>query len=141
MKDEFCRVGGIFDYPLNHDLITSVKAARGKYISHLEAKKELEEKQNQEQLKIKTEEAKWMETKSELENIDTKMKVKNSELQVAYDSINEGKMKLQKVLKEGKLCRKDIPEAPSLIDMGTERKHKVEEEIKQLDNKKQILLK
>ena len=45
VKDELCRVGGIFKFSINGDLISSVKSARSKYVADLEAKKEIEEKQ------------------------------------------------------------------------------------------------
>ena len=45
-------------------------------------------------------------------------------------------MKLQKALNETKLSRKDIQEGQSFIVMGIKRKRNVEEEVKQLDNKK-----
>ena len=75
--------GSIFDFPINCDLITSVTSAKAKYIADLEAKKELEEKQKREQLKIRTEEAKRMGKKNRLENIDKVIKVKNCDLKVA----------------------------------------------------------
>lgn len=62
--------------------------------------------------------------------------MKNSVLKIAEDSINEENMKLQKVLKENKLSRKDIQEAQSLIDMYIKHKRKIEEKAKQRDNKK-----
>ena len=45
-------------------------------------------------------------------------------------------MKLQKALEESKLSRKDIQKVQSFIDMGIKRKRNVEEEVKELDNKK-----
>ena len=45
-------------------------------------------------------------------------------------------MKLQKVLKENKLSRKDIQEAQSLMDMYIKHKRKIEVKAKQRDNKK-----
>ena len=62
--------------------------------------------------------------------------MKNSVLKIAEDSINEENMKLQKVLKESKLSRKDIQEAQSLMDMYIKHKRKIEEKAKQRDNKK-----
>lgn len=62
--------------------------------------------------------------------------MKNSVLKIAEDSINEENMKLQKVLKENKLSRKDIQEAQSLMDMYIKHKRKIEEKAKQRDNKK-----
>ena len=62
--------------------------------------------------------------------------MKNSVLKIAEDSINEENMKLQKVLKENKLSRKDIQEAQLLMDMYIKHKRKIEEKAKQRDNKK-----
>lgn len=62
--------------------------------------------------------------------------MKNSVLKIAEDSINEENMKLQKVLKENKLSRKDIQEAQSLMDMYIKHKRKIEVKAKQRDNKK-----
>lgn len=62
--------------------------------------------------------------------------MKNSVLKIAGDSINEENMKLQKVLKENKLSRKDIQEAQLLMDMYIKHKRKIEEKAKQRDNKK-----
>lgn len=62
--------------------------------------------------------------------------MKNSVLKIAEDSINEENMKLQKVLKENKLSRKDIQEAQSLMDMYIKHKRKIEKKAKQRDNKK-----
>ena len=66
--------------------------------------------------------------------------MKNSDLKVAEDSINERNMKIQKAHKESKLSRKDMQEAELLIYMGNECKRKVEEEVKQLDNKIKYLI-
>lgn len=38
VKDELFRVGGIFYFPINCDLITLVKSPKTKYIADLEAK-------------------------------------------------------------------------------------------------------
>ena len=79
--------------------------------------------------------------KNELKNIDKETKLKNSDLKVAKDSINEGNMKLQKALKENKLSRKSVQETQTLINMGINFKCKAEEEIKQLDNTRRKLSK
>ena len=116
-----------------------MKSARSKYVADLEAKKEIEEKQKQEQLKLKNEEAKKTEKKNELVYIDKEIQLKTGDLKVAEDRISEGNLKLQKALRETKLSRKDIQEAQSLIDMGIERKRKVEEDLVQLNKKRKLL--
>ena len=45
VKDELCLVGG-FDFPINHDLITSLSQLALSTLLMLKLKKDLEEKQN-----------------------------------------------------------------------------------------------
>ena len=43
VKDEVCRVGGIMKFPINRELLSSVKGAHGRYVADLEAERELSE--------------------------------------------------------------------------------------------------
>ena len=48
VKDENCRVGGIMKFPINRELLSSVKGAHGRYVADLETEGELREKKERE---------------------------------------------------------------------------------------------
>ena len=58
VKDENCRVGGIMKFPINRELLSSVKGAHGRYVADLEAERELREKEEREKKKAEKEKEK-----------------------------------------------------------------------------------
>ena len=58
VKDEICRVGGIMKFPINRELLSSVKGAHGRYVADLEAERELREKEEREKKKAEKEKEK-----------------------------------------------------------------------------------
>ena len=43
VKYEICRVGSVMKFPINRELLSSVKGAHGRYVADLEAERELSE--------------------------------------------------------------------------------------------------
>ena len=47
-RDEICRVGGVMKFPVNRELLSSVKGAHGRYVADLKTEGELREKKERE---------------------------------------------------------------------------------------------
>ena len=45
MKDEVCRVGGVTNFPISRELISSVKNVRSKYVADLQMQKKIQSKE------------------------------------------------------------------------------------------------
>ena len=69
MKDEICRVGGVLNIPINQYLIQSVKNSHGRYLTDLEAKHVLQEKEKQ-----KGKDNNVFENETGMEDVDEKIK-------------------------------------------------------------------
>ena len=48
VKYEICRVGSVMKFPINRELLSSVKGAHGRYVADLETEGELREKKERE---------------------------------------------------------------------------------------------
>ena len=69
MKDEICCIGGVLNIPINQHLIQPVQNSRGRYLADLEAKRVLQEKE-----KEKAKDNDVVENKTEMEDVDEKIK-------------------------------------------------------------------
>ena len=75
-----------------------------------------------------------------LSNVETEIKIKESGISVAEESIQEGNEKLQNQLKPSKISRNEIQKAQSMIDIGLYRKHCLSTELVELQEEKAKLL-
>ena len=75
-----------------------------------------------------------------LSNVETEIKIKESGISVAEESIQEGNEKLQNQLKPSKISRNGIQKAQSMIDMGLYRKRCLSTELVELQEEKAKLL-
>ena len=139
-KDHLILIGGYMKFLINRNLVLSVKTARQKY-QDLEAKRLLREKES-ERIKL----ADKMKGKNKLleekrSNVEAEIKIKESGISVAEESIQEGNEKLQNQLKQSKISRNEIQKAQLMIDMGLDRKRCLSTELVQLQKEKAKLLK
>ena len=74
-------------------------------------------------------------------NVEAEIKIKESGISVAEESIQEGNEKLQNQLKQSKISRNEIQKAQLMIDMGLDRKRCLSTELVQLQKEKAKLLK
>ena len=74
-------------------------------------------------------------------NVEAEIKIKESGISVAEESIQEGNEKLQNQLKQSKISRNEIQKAQLMIDMGLDRKRCLSTELAQLQKEKAKLLK
>ena len=135
-----CNVG-YMKFQINRNLISSVKMARQKYQKDLEAKRLLKEKES-ERIKLANElKEKKKSLDEKLSNVEAEIKIKESGISVAEESIQEGNEKLQNQLKQSKISRTEIQKAQSMIDMGLSRKRSLSSELEELQKEKAKLLK
>ena len=73
--------------------------------------------------------------KDKILQIDAEIKIKESGISVAEESVNEGNMKLQQQLTKQTISHSELQKAQSLIDMGLSRKRVLELEIEGLKEK------
>ena len=116
-----------------------MKTARQKYQQDLEAKRLLREKESE---RIKLADEMKEKNKSLEENIvEAEIKIKESGISVAEESIQAGNEKLQNQLKQSKISRSEIQKAQSMIDIGLSRKRCLSTELEELQKEKAKLLK
>ena len=141
VKDELRRVGGVVNFKFTKELIDEVKGARSKYMADLEEKKALKEK---ERIRKKVEvAASAHETEEKEESHSTNLAISKCELSLksANEVIEDTNANLQKALSSSKLNRNMIQQAQSKIEIGIERKRKLEGDIETLKKKQKLLLK
>ena len=117
VKDELCCVVGVMKFEINRDSIVSVKSARAKYFADLEAKKETELKNMREKEKLRKEKEEKCCKKSQLEEVNSRIKQTEIYLKSAEESILKGNEDLKKLFWEKGLNRNAIQQAQALIDM------------------------
>ena len=110
-RDEICRVGGVMKFPVNRELLSSVKGAHGRYVADLEAEGELREKKEREKKKTEKEKEDNTEKNESLAKLEMELSKHQTNLQVAEESIKIGNQKLQEAFSEKPLSREKIQSA------------------------------
>ena len=141
VKDELCRVGGVLKFPFTKGLRSFVvDNARTRYFADGEERKRImkeeEKRQREEENMLSAQEKK---NKAEFEEIDLQLERLNSQLQAANEIIEEGHSKLEEELKSKCLDRNKLQAANSKIEIGLDRKRKLEGQIDSVQEKKRKL--
>ena len=141
IKDHLIEIGGYMNFPITKNLIASVATARQKYHQDLEAKRKLVEKETLRIKNLKEANENKKDLQGKIMEIDAEIKVRESGITVAEESVHEGNQKLQQQLKQAnKLSRGELQKAQSMIDMGLDRKRTLDMELADLRSKKAKLL-
>ena len=111
-------------FPINRELLSSVKGAYERYVANLEAERELREKKEREKKKAEKEKEENAEKNESLAKLEMELNKHQTKLKVAEESIKIGNQKLQEVLSEKSLSREKMQTTQAMIDMGLERKLK-----------------
>ena len=98
-------------FPVNRELLSSVKGAHGRYVADLEAEGELREKKEREKKKTKKEKEENTEKNESLAQLEMELSKHQTNLQVAEESIKIGNQKLQEAFSEKPLSREKIQSA------------------------------
>ena len=123
-------------FPINRELLSTVKGAHGRYVADLEAERELREKEEREKKKAEKEKEENAEKNESLAKLEMELNKHQTNLKVAEESIKIGNEKLQEVLSEKSLSREKIQSVQAMIDMGLERKHKLNNVIEEITKNK-----
>lgn len=132
VKDELFRIGGVLKFNISQDLLMEVKGAHSKYVADLEEEKSLREAKKRKEKKASN----VQEKRSLCNMIESDIKKCEVSLQAADEIICDANKDLQTALTATKLDRNVLCQAQSKIDIGIDRKRKLEESIAILKKKK-----
>lgn len=138
-KDELCRIGGELNFPLTKELRNAVKNAYANYKVHQAEKEALRKKEEEIQKRKDADAAEKEKRKTELQEINNEISKLQSYLQAANEIIHDGKESLDKALQAKTLNRNDLQAAHSKMEVGLERKRKLEDQLNVLGEKKRKL--
>ena len=83
MKGEVCRVGGVTNFPISRELISSVKNAHSKCVADLEMQKEIQSKEKLEQ-EMKKKEQDVLQTQTQkIDELELEISSQKSSLKMA----------------------------------------------------------
>ena len=137
VRDEIICVGGVMQFPITKKLIAEAKCARTRYQAHLSSQRDLEEKEMARKQQVVVETAARQEKRNELEQIEAEISKIETCMTAATEIIEEGNEKLQEALStKGKLDRNLVQRAQSKIEIGIDRKRKLEGQLDILMKKK-----
>ena len=126
-------------FPINRELLSSVKGANGRYVVDVEPERKLREKDEREKKKAGKEKEENSEKNDSLAKLEKELNQHETNLKVAEESIKVGNQKLQEALSEKSVSRAKIQSAQAMIDMRLEQKHKLNNVIKEITKKKKEL--
>ena len=89
MKDEVCRVGGVKNFPISRELISSVKNVQSKYVADLQMQKKIQSKEKLEQETKKKGQDVLQTQKQKIDELELKLSSQKSSLKLAEESIKE----------------------------------------------------
>ena len=95
VKDEVCHVGGVTNFSVSGELISSVKNACSKCVADIKIQKEIQSKETLEQEMKKKEQGVVQTEKQEIDEFKLELSSQKTSLKVAEESIKEGNIKLQ----------------------------------------------
>ena len=75
-KDEICCVGGVMKFPINRELLSSVKGAHGRYLADFEAETGLREKEEREKKEAEKEKEENVEKNESLAKLEMELNTK-----------------------------------------------------------------
>ena len=90
VKDEVCRVGGVTNFPVSRELISSVKNVQSKYVADLQMQKKIQSKEKLEQETKKKGQDVLQTQKQKIDELELKLSSQKSSLKLAEESIKEG---------------------------------------------------
>ena len=90
VKDEVCRVGGVKNFPISRELISSVKNVQSKYVADLQMQKKIQSKEKLEQETKKKGQDVLQTQKQKIDELELKLSSQKSSLKLAEESIKEG---------------------------------------------------
>ena len=129
-KHRLLQVGGVTKFKITRPLLQSVKLSRSRYEEELrEKEKAKSERMDKEIL-----------SKNAIKDIDSEIKKIQMGIEVADKAISDGSKKLQVHLIARKLDPEKLQKDNSLIQMGLQRKEKLNEDLSHLINKKKAKL-
>ena len=89
VKDEVCRVGGVKNFPISRELISSVKNVQSKYVADLQMQKKIQSKEKLEQETKKKGQDVLQTQKQKIDELELKLSSQKSSLKLAEESIKE----------------------------------------------------
>ena len=133
------KVGGVNKFPVKK-LIPYVKVSYAKYTAYLDA----ERARKQQRAALLALKAATQEKKTVLEGINSKIENCEHQIKAANDIIEDGNAKPRAALdvdgSKKRIERDVVQAAQSKIDIGLERKRKLENDLKELQKKKSKIL-
>lgn len=130
VKHSIIQAGGVMNFPITQPLLTSVKMSRARYELELKSKEEEKSKTQSE-----------MKEGNELLIVEDQIKKMKKGIEVADKAISDGSMKLEKHLAANPLDQAKLQADNALIQMGLQRKKKLNEELAVCNEKRAKLRK
>ena len=135
--DEILHVGGIMKFKISPKLITELKNAHAKYKTNLVQKEKMKDEENKREKQAIADAATRQGAKDKLDKIELEVLKYESSLKAANEIIEDSNNKQQEELstKNKHLDRNKIQCAQSKIEIGIQRKRKLESDLEGLQFK------
>ena len=125
VKHRILQVGGILNFQITRPLLESVKCSRSRYVQELKAKEEVRSKRKRDS-----------EDSSEFLKVESKIKNLETGIEVAEKAISDGSSRLERHLAKTPLDPVQLQADNALIQVGIERRKKLNDELAILTKKR-----
>ena len=124
VKHRILQVGGILNFPITRPLLESVKSSRSRYVQELKEKE------------VRSKRKRDNQEKSELLKVESEIKNLETGIEVAEKAISDGSSRLERHLAKTPLDPVKLQADNALIQMGVQRRKKLNDELAILTKKR-----